>query len=114
MTQPSFGDAPGVTLFGVGGAGGNAVARLFRRADTGMKIISANTDMQALRAAPSASQLQLGRTLTRGLGAGANPEIGRAAAEEALARDRPGARRVRRCASLPPGWAAARVPAPHR
>ncbi|MEO7690269.1 MAG: cell division protein FtsZ [Sphingomonas sp.] len=86
MTQrePSLDDAACVTLFGVGGAGGNAVSRLFRHPETGMKIICANTDVQALRAAPSASQLQLGRMLTMGLGAGAKPEIGRAAAQEAL------------------------------
>lgn len=76
--------ASGVTLFGVGGAGGNAVSRLLGRSDLGMKIICANTDMQALRVAPGPNQLQLGRQLTRGLGAGAKPEIGRAAAQEAL------------------------------
>src|SRR4051794_37346000 len=77
MTQrkPSLDDAACVTLFGVGGAGGNAVSRLFRQPETGMRIICANTDVQALRAAPSASQLQLGRMLTMGLGAGAKPEI---------------------------------------
>jgi cell division protein FtsZ len=80
----SLGGTPAVTLFGVGGAGGNAVSRLFRRPGSGMKIICANTDVQALRAAPGANQLQLGRRLTAGLGAGAKPEIGRAAAEEAL------------------------------
>ena len=79
-----LGGASGVTLFGVGGAGGNAVSRLFRQGGCGMNIICANTDVQALRAAPSASQLQLGRRLTAGLGAGAKPEIGRAAAREAL------------------------------
>jgi len=86
MTQrePSLHGAAGVTLFGVGGAGGNAVSRLFREPEAGMTIICANTDVQALRAAPSASQLQLGRMLTMGLGAGAKPEIGRAAAREAL------------------------------
>jgi cell division protein FtsZ len=74
----------GVTVFGVGGAGGNAVSRLFREPESGMKIICANTDVQALRSAPGANQLQLGRRLTMGLGAGAKPEIGRAAAREAL------------------------------
>ncbi|GAA0315178.1 hypothetical protein GCM10009087_27020 [Sphingomonas oligophenolica] len=80
----SLNGASGVTLFGVGGAGCNAVSRLFRQSGSGMKIICANTDVQALRAAPSACQLQLGRRLTSGLGAGARPEIGRAAAQEAL------------------------------
>lgn len=86
MTQQelSLNDALGVTLIGVGGAGGNAVARLFRENGHGMKIFCANTDVQALRAAPSASHIQLGRGITGGLGAGAKPEIGRAAAEESL------------------------------
>jgi cell division protein FtsZ len=86
MTQQELNldDAVGVTLFGVGGAGGNAVARLFREPAHGMKIMCANTDVQALRAAPSASQIQLGRSLTGGLGAGARSEVGRAAAQEAL------------------------------
>ena len=55
MTQrePSLDEAACVTLFGVGGAGGNAVSRLFRQPETGMKIICANTDVQALRAAPN-------------------------------------------------------------
>ena len=86
MTQQELklDDDVGVTLFGVGGAGGNAVARLFREPAHGMNIICANTDVQALRAAPSANQIQLGRNLTGGLGAGARPEVGRAAAQEAL------------------------------
>ncbi|WEJ99404.1 MAG: cell division protein FtsZ [Candidatus Sphingomonas phytovorans] len=82
--QPNPGDEIGVTLFGVGGAGGNAVSRLFSAPGHGMKIICANTDMQAMRSVPAASQIQLGRHLTGGLGAGARPEVGRAAAREAL------------------------------
>ncbi|WCM25788.1 cell division FtsZ family protein [Sphingomonas sp. QA11] len=82
--QPNPGDEIGVTLFGVGGAGGNAVSRLFRAPGHRMKIICANTDMQAMRLVPAASQIQLGRHLTGGLGAGARPEVGRAAAREAL------------------------------
>ncbi|WP_052216201.1 cell division protein FtsZ [Sphingomonas sp. ERG5] len=77
-------DTPGVTVFGVGGAGSNAVAQLIGRDDCGMKIICANTDVQALRAVPAASRLQLGQSLTGGLGAGTRAEIGRAAAEEAM------------------------------
>lgn len=86
MTQQELNSngAIGVTLIGVGGAGGNAVARLFLENSHGMKIFCANTDVQALRAAPSASHIQLGRGITGGLGAGARPEIGRAAAEESL------------------------------
>jgi cell division protein FtsZ len=72
-----------VTVFGVGGAGGNAVREVIGR-DTGLNVVCANTDMQALRTVPAAHRLQLGRRLTAGLGAGARPEIGRAAAVEAL------------------------------
>lgn len=71
-------------VFGVGGAGGNAAAALLHRPDCGMKIVCANTDVQALRTVPFGHRLQLGRDLTAGLGAGGRPEIGRAAAEEAL------------------------------
>ena len=53
----NLGDASGVTLFGVGGAGGNAVSRLFRQPETGMKIICANTDVQAMRASQAAVTL---------------------------------------------------------
>jgi cell division protein FtsZ len=74
----------GVIVFGVGGAGGNAVRALLQRPECGMKILCANTDVQAMRAVPTANRLQLGRQITAGLGAGGRPEIGRAAAEEAL------------------------------
>jgi cell division protein FtsZ len=82
--QRSFAATPGITIFGVGGAGGNAVSRLFRRPDSGLKVFCANTDRQALRTVPEIGQIQLGTALTGGLGAGARPEIGRAAAEEAM------------------------------
>jgi cell division protein FtsZ len=74
----------GVIVFGVGGAGGNAVRALLQRPECGMRIVCANTDVQAMRAVPVANRLQLGRHCTAGLGAGGRPEIGRAAAEEAL------------------------------
>ncbi|QNA85349.1 cell division protein FtsZ [Sphingomonas sp. So64.6b] len=82
--QAELWDTSGVTVFGVGGAGGNAVAQLIGRHGRSMKILCANTDIQALRAVPAASRLQLGRKLTGGLGAGTRAEIGRAAAEEAM------------------------------
>lgn len=74
----------GVVVFGVGGAGGNAVRALLERPLSGMTVVCANTDMQAMRAVPAANRLQLGRQCTAGLGAGGRPEVGRAAAEEAL------------------------------
>ena len=73
-----------LVVFGVGGAGGNAVRALLGRPDCGMTLLCANTDVQAMRAVPAANRLQLGRQITAGLGAGGRPEIGRAAAEEAL------------------------------
>jgi cell division protein FtsZ len=77
-------ESGGVTVFGIGGAGGNAVAALLRNAGSAMKIVCADTDVQALQGVAAGNRLQLGRRLTAGLGAGAGPEIGHAAAEEAL------------------------------
>lgn len=82
--QPHSSETVCITVFGVGGAGGNAVAHLLQRPDCGMRIVCANTDVQALQNVPQANRLQLGRHVTAGLGAGARPDIGRAAAEEAL------------------------------
>ncbi|MFC3580489.1 cell division protein FtsZ [Sphingomonas hylomeconis] len=73
-----------MTVVGVGGAGGNAVAPLVEHALDGVKVVCANTDMQALRAVPPAARLQLGRRITAGLGAGARRAVGRAAAAESL------------------------------
>ncbi|CAN5523017.1 hypothetical protein BH10PSE14_BH10PSE14_19010 [soil metagenome] len=74
----------GVTIIGVGGAGGNAVAELFWRRRHGLRLLCANTDMQALGAVDARHRVQLGSRLTGGLGAGADPDIGRRAAEEAM------------------------------
>lgn len=76
-------ETPGVTIFGIGGAGATAVAGLTRRPACRTKVICADTDMQALQGVPAAHRLQLGRLLTAGLGGGERPELGRAAAEEA-------------------------------
>ncbi|HSI19461.1 MAG TPA: cell division protein FtsZ [Sphingomonas sp.] len=86
MTLEEFDGDKGreVTVIGVGGAGSNAVAALLRQPDHGLRLFCANTDRQALKAVDAAHRLQLGRSLTGGLGAGADPEIGRRAAEEAL------------------------------
>lgn len=73
-----------VTIVGVGGAGGNAVAELLWRRRHGLRLLCANTDMQALGAVDARHRLRLGRQLTGGLGAGADPDIGRRAAEEAM------------------------------
>jgi cell division protein FtsZ len=71
-----------IKVIGVGGCGGNAVEHMIERGLAGVEFICANTDAQALRRSTARTQLQLGSTLTRGLGAGAKPEIGRDAAME--------------------------------
>lgn len=75
---------PTITVIGVGGAGGNAVNNMISSNLEGVNFVVANTDAQALDNSLTERRIQLGSNLTRGLGAGANPEIGRAAAEEAL------------------------------
>ena len=75
---------PRISVIGVGGAGGNAVANMIRNGVTGVDFVAANTDAQALRDSPADRILQLGRAMTGGLGAGSRAEIGRAAAEESL------------------------------
>lgn len=71
-----------IKVVGLGGAGGNAVNNMIAEGVTGVEFITANTDMQALNATAAPLRLQIGAGLTKGLGAGANPEIGRQAAEE--------------------------------
>ncbi len=75
---------PQITVFGVGGAGSNAVHNMITSGLTGVTFCIANTDAQALGLSCASSRIQIGRTITQGLGAGARPEIGRAAAEESL------------------------------
>ena len=71
-----------IKVIGVGGCGGNAVEHMITRGLSGVDFLCANTDAQALKRSTARTQLQLGSTLTRGLGAGARPEIGRDAAME--------------------------------
>ena len=75
---------PVITVIGVGGAGGNAVNNMINSNLEGVQFVVANTDAQALDAAMTENVIQLGTGVTQGLGAGANPETGRAAAEESL------------------------------
>src|SRR6202167_6798137 len=71
-----------IKVIGVGGGGSNAVNRMIRAKVEGVEFIAANTDLQALKLSQAPVKLQLGGKLTKGLGAGANPEIGRKAALE--------------------------------
>jgi cell division protein FtsZ len=71
-----------IRVIGVGGCGGNAVDHMLANGVKGVEFICANTDMQALKRTQARTQLQLGSSITKGLGAGANPEIGRQAALE--------------------------------
>ena len=64
-------------VIGVGGGGGNAVNRMIEEQLQGVEFISVNTDSQALTSSRADTKIQIGRKLTRGLGAGARPEIGR-------------------------------------
>lgn len=75
---------PKITVIGVGGAGGNAVNNMITSHLEGCEFLVCNTDAQALEGNASGHKIQLGVNVTRGLGAGANPEIGRAAAEESI------------------------------
>jgi cell division protein FtsZ len=71
-----------IKVIGVGGGGSNAVNRMIRAKVEGVEFIAANTDLQALKLSQAPVKLQMGAKLTKGLGAGANPEVGRKAALE--------------------------------
>ncbi len=75
---------PRITVIGVGGAGGNAIANMIRAEVQGVEFLVANTDAQALKQSSATHRIQLGAKITQGLGAGSRPEIGRAAAEETI------------------------------
>src|SRR5436190_850853 len=75
---------PRISVIGVGGAGGNAIANMMRADVQGVDFVVANTDAQSLNNSEADRRIQLGLRITQGLGAGSRPEIGRAAAEETL------------------------------
>ncbi|MFK4002800.1 cell division protein FtsZ [Qipengyuania sp. NPDC077563] len=75
---------PKIMVVGVGGAGGNAIANMMDAEIEGVDFIVANTDAQALTSSPAEKRIQLGPDITGGLGAGARPEVGKAAAEETV------------------------------
>ncbi|MBS1123547.1 MAG: cell division protein FtsZ, partial [Deltaproteobacteria bacterium] len=73
-----------ILVIGVGGGGGNAVNTMIAGNLDGVEFVVANTDMQALEANMAPHKIQLGNALTKGLGAGANPDVGRRSAEESM------------------------------
>ena len=75
---------PRITVFGVGGAGGNAVNNMISAGLLGVDFVVANTDAQALTLSKAERIVQMGAQVTEGLGAGSQPDVGRAAAEEVL------------------------------
>lgn len=75
---------PRITVFGVGGAGGNAVSNMIQSELDGVEFVVANTDAQALTQSKCERRIQMGVSITEGLGAGSRPEVGRAAAEESI------------------------------
>src|SRR4029079_16083236 len=81
IDQPSQEGAV-IKVIGIGGCGGNAVEHMIARGLSDVEFLCANTDAQALKRSTAPAQLQLGAALTRGLGAGAKPEVGRDAAVE--------------------------------
>jgi cell division protein FtsZ len=75
---------PRITVFGVGGAGGNAVNNMIEKLLDGVEFVVANTDAQALQQSHAPAKIQMGVKVTEGLGAGARPTVGAAAAEESI------------------------------
>ena len=75
---------PRITVFGVGGAGGNAVNNMIEQQLEGVEFVVANTDAQALQQSRATAKIQMGVKVTEGLGAGARPSVGAAAAEETI------------------------------
>ena len=83
LSAPDFTELkPRILVFGVGGAGGNAVNNMVASKLEGVEFLVANTDAQALVHSKAGFRLQLGSSLTQGLGAGSRPDVGEAAAEE--------------------------------
>jgi cell division protein FtsZ len=81
-SNENFNQKPTIKVIGVGGGGGNAVNRMIENDVQGVEFVAINTDAQVLRLSKAETRLQIGKMLTRGLGAGADPEIGRRAAIE--------------------------------
>lgn len=80
--KPEIETAAKIKVVGVGGGGGAALTRMIKDQLQGVDFIAVNTDIQALQTNPATNKISIGKTITRGLGAGMNPEVGRRAAEE--------------------------------
>jgi cell division protein FtsZ len=80
--KPAIESFAKIKVIGVGGSGGSAVNRMIKAKIKGVEFIAANTDVQALHASQATTKIHLGKEITRGLGAGMNPDVGRQAAEE--------------------------------
>ncbi|MDO8494965.1 MAG: cell division protein FtsZ [bacterium] len=83
QVKPPFETFARIKVIGVGGAGGNALARMISSRIQGVEFVAANSDFQDLHKSGAPTKLQIGKNLSRGLGAGMNPEIGRQAASDA-------------------------------
>ena len=81
-SNDSFNQKPKIKVIGVGGGGGNAINRMIENEVQGVEFVAINTDAQVLRLSKAETRMQIGKLLTRGLGAGADPDIGRRAAIE--------------------------------
>ncbi len=85
LVKPNAGQPAKISVIGVGGGGGNAISSMIKTGGiTGVNFIAVNTDSQALLANEADIKIQIGEEITRGLGSGGNPEIGRQAAEESI------------------------------
>ncbi|GIW62984.1 MAG: cell division protein FtsZ [Patescibacteria group bacterium] len=85
LVKPNAGQPAKISVIGVGGGGGNAISSMIKTGGiTGVSFIAVNTDSQALLANEADIKIQIGEEITRGLGSGGNPEIGRQAAEESI------------------------------
>ena len=85
LTPPDISELkPRITVFGVGGAGGNAVNNMITAGLQGVDFVVANTDAQALTMSKAQRIVQMGTQVTQGLGAGSQPDVGAAAAQEVI------------------------------
>ena len=103
-----------IIVIGVGGAGNNAVNRMVEESIGGVEFVGVNTDKQALTLCKAPTVLQIGEKITKGLGAGAQPEVGQKAAEESIEEVKQLHGRAQTWYSLPVVWAAVPVQVLHR